>query len=169
MDAYETCAGATAEQCAAERQLLAEGHIYAVAFTSTAEVLTAHNQDVCNCSWVPQIKSLSCSDHPTKAAGTTVHQGFVACGEKLWGIRSSYGVMLPQAEGLLQIMGGKEALQQMLGKWGTILAAHGPYTAAGAFHFIFCILRLIPKTPMWPHWLWPAHIRTEDQKLAPNS
>lgn len=38
VDAYETRPGATQEQCAAERQLLAEGHIYAVAFTSTAEV-----------------------------------------------------------------------------------------------------------------------------------
>ncbi|BDA45398.1 hypothetical protein COCOBI_07-1850 [Coccomyxa sp. Obi] len=73
VDAYETRPGATQEQCAAERQLLAEGHIYAVAFTSTAE-----------------------------------------------------------AEGLQQIMGGKEWLQKTLKKWSTVLAAHGPYTAAGA-------------------------------------
>lgn len=37
-----------------------------------------------------------------------------------------------QAEGLLQILGGKEWLQQMVTKWGILLAAHGPYTAAGA-------------------------------------
>lgn len=41
------------------------------------------------------------------------------------------GELLEQAEGLQQIMGGKEWLQKTLTKWSTVLAAHGPYTAAG--------------------------------------
>lgn len=38
VDSYVTTPGATAEQCAAEAQQLQQGHVHAVAFSSTAEV-----------------------------------------------------------------------------------------------------------------------------------
>ena len=37
-----------------------------------------------------------------------------------------------QVEGLALAVGGKEALQGMLRAGNPVLAAHGPYTAAGA-------------------------------------
>lgn len=47
VDAYETRPGATSEQCAAERQMLSEGSIQAIAFTSTAEVIQALSRLPC--------------------------------------------------------------------------------------------------------------------------
>jgi hypothetical protein len=43
-----------------------------------------------------------------------------------------YCVFALQAQGLCQLMGGREALVCAIQQHGTVLAAHGPYTAAGA-------------------------------------
>lgn len=43
-----------------------------------------------------------------------------------------YGVLAAQAQGLCQPMGGRDALVGAVQQHGTVLAAHGPYTAAGA-------------------------------------
>jgi hypothetical protein len=36
-----------------------------------------------------------------------------------------------QAQGLAQLMGGREVLAGLLSRHGVLLAAHGPYTAQG--------------------------------------
>jgi hypothetical protein len=58
VDAYKTRLGAIPEQCAAERRMLDEGAIHAVAFTSTAEV-----------------SSPACASCYKQACGSTQHFG----------------------------------------------------------------------------------------------
>jgi uroporphyrinogen-III synthase len=41
-------------------------------------------------------------------------------------------LLLVQAQGLCQLLGGRDALVSAVQRHGTVLAAHGPYTAAGA-------------------------------------
>jgi short subunit dehydrogenase-like uncharacterized protein len=45
--------------------------------------------------------------------------------------RPKQGCLCPQAQGLAHIMGGREWLQEVVQRCGIVLAAHGPYTAAG--------------------------------------
>ncbi|KXZ55554.1 hypothetical protein GPECTOR_2g1103 [Gonium pectorale] len=73
LPAYLTTLGCRPEDCEAERWALLEGHVHAIAFSSTAE-----------------------------------------------------------AQGLVTLMGGAEALATAVRAHGVLLAAHGPYTAEGA-------------------------------------
>ena len=106
MDAYETRPGAAPDDCGAGRQLLAGGHMHAIAFSSTAEAS-------------PCWKAL-CTQCKTT--------GLLAC----WPAQQSQrGFIHTQTQGLVLSMGGADALQDMVHQNGVLLAAYGPYTAAG--------------------------------------
>ncbi|KAL3147544.1 hypothetical protein ABBQ38_014597 [Trebouxia sp. C0009 RCD-2024] len=73
LEVYQTASGSDPEACKPEKQLLLDGSIHAIAFTSTAE-----------------------------------------------------------AQGLSRLMGGAEVVAEAMNEHGVVLAAHGPYSAAGA-------------------------------------
>lgn len=43
-----------------------------------------------------------------------------------------------QAQGLVRLMGGAEVIRKAVHEHGTVLAAHGPYSAAGASEILRC-------------------------------
>ena len=47
------------------------------------------------------------------------------------GSAGKLGILCMQAEGLALALGGREALRELLEQGKPVLAAHGPYTAAG--------------------------------------
>lgn len=50
-----------------------------------------------------------------------------------------------QAQGLCQLMGGRDVLVGAVQQHRTVLAAHGPYTAAGASDVLGLPVPVVPK------------------------
>ena len=51
----------------------------------------------------------------------------------------------PQVQGLAPLMGGSNVIQEAMHEHGIVLAAHGPYTAAGASTFLGCTVDCISQ------------------------
>jgi hypothetical protein len=67
-----------------------------------------------------------------------------------------------QAQGLCRLMGGREALVRSVQRHGVVLAAHGPYTAAGAAEVVGLPVPVVSK-----RWgggrIWVCCVRGEAQ------
>lgn len=141
------------DACAAERELLFGGHIAAIVFSSTAEVRRARARSRAR-PLPSRSRAAECAPFPARCPGAPGARAPRAARSR--GLHGSCQRALrpghlqscwlecmhtptiprpapaPQAQGLCRLMGGRGALAAAVERHGVVLAAHGPYTAAGA-------------------------------------
>jgi hypothetical protein len=127
--------------CAAERALLQAGDVAAIVFSSTAEVrvrTSARVRAFLRARAPVRMRPRACCPLVPLPAAAQAREGPPRWHPPPHRCHATALATPPappptrQAQGLCRLMGGRDELAAAITRAGVVLAAHGPYTAAGA-------------------------------------